>query len=428
VSTPSLTAVPGDADLAAVQRRTLSVIVAGQVLGGVGLAAGVAVGALLARDLLDDALLSGLPGALATAGGAAAAIGLSRLMARSGRRPGLVLGYVMGAVGSAVVIGAAQAGDFVLLCAGMALFGAGNVASLQARYAGADLARPEHRARSLSIVLFATTFGAVAGPNLLGPTQRLAEELGLPSLAGPFVVAAAAYLAAAVLLAALLRPDPLLLARSHAAETATEPVVAQRVPGSWAVLAHGRAAIGVAAMVTAQFVMVMMMTMTPVHMADHGQGLVVVGFVISAHIAGMYLPSPLSGILADRAGRIPTVLLGAGVLAVSGVTAMVADPDGRVGLTVALFLLGLGWSLCLVAGSALLTDAVPLSVRPQAQGNADLLAGLSAAAGSAGSGVVLDLAGWAAIAIITVTAALAVTTFTLARSARAPTDPIGVTG
>ncbi len=407
---------------------------AAQVLGGVGLAAGVAVGALLARELLDDALLSGIPGALATAGGAAAAIGLSRLMAREGRRPGLVLGYVGGAMGAAVVVVAAQVGSFTLLCMGMALFGAGNVASLQARYAGADLASPERRGTALSIVLFATTFGAVAGPNLLGPTQRLAEAIGLPALAGPFLVSAVAYLLAATLLAVALRPDPLLLARAIAAEAAAaaadqpgpgSPEPAERPIGSWQALARGPAAIGVAAMVTAQFVMVMMMTMTPVHMADHGQGLVVIGFVISAHIAGMYLPSPLSGLMADRVGRVRTIVAGAGVLATAGVVAALADPDGRAGLTVALFLLGLGWSLCLVAGSALLTDAVPLSIRPQAQGNADLLVGLSAASASAGSGVVLDLAGWVAIATITVAAALAIGSVAVARGARREVSAVG---
>jgi MFS family permease len=388
------------------QRRALAVIVTGQVLGGVGLAAGVSVGALLARQLLDGALLSGLPGALATAGGAAAAIGLSRLMAKSGRRPGLALGYVLGAAGSALVVIAAQAASFALLCIGMALFGVGNVASLQARYAGADLAEPRHRGRSLSIVLFATTFGAVAGPNLLAPTQRLATGVGLPPLAGPFVVAAGAYLAAALVLAVLLRPDPLLLARRWAVGAAgllPAPVHPTGSGNTWLVLVRGRAGIGVAAMVTAQFVMVMMMTMTPVHMADHGQGLRVIGLVISVHIAGMYLPSPLSGLLADRVGRVPTVVAGAVVLAAAG-------------LALALFLLGLGWSLCLVAGSSLLTDALPLEIRPQAQGNADLLMGLSAATAGAGSGVVLELAGWVAIATITMAVALAVGSFAVVRS------------
>ncbi|MGF1662181.1 MAG: MFS transporter, partial [Kineosporiaceae bacterium] len=210
--------LPGQIDesrVAAVQRRTLVVVVAAQVLGGLGLAAGVSVGVLIARQLLDSALLTGLPLAAATAGGAAAAIGLSRVMAHGGRRPGLVTGYLLGAVGSAGVVVAAQVQSFPLLCLAMAVFGSGNVASLLARYAGADLAPAHSRGRALSLVLFATTFGAVAGPNLVGPTRRVAESLSLPSLTGPFLLAAVAYVLAAAVLAALLRPDPLLLARER---------------------------------------------------------------------------------------------------------------------------------------------------------------------------------------------------------------------
>lgn len=419
----------GDARVAAVQRRTVAVVVAAQVLGGMGLAAGVSVGALIARQMLDSALLSGVPLAAGTAGGAVAAIALSRLMAKEGRRPGLVTGYCLGAVGSATVVLAAQAESFLLLCLGMAIFGSGNVASLLARYAGADLAPAESRGRALSLVLFATTFGAVAGPNLVGPTRIVAESLGLPSLAGPFLLSAVAYLIAAAVLAVLLRPDPLLLAREQAA--AAEPVVAapagpaaRRPAGSWAAVVRGRAALGLVAIVAAQFVMVLMMTMTPVHMADHGHGLAVIGFVISAHIAGMYAFSPLAGWLTDRIGRIPTIVAGGTTLAAAGLLGGLADPDARAALTVALFLLGLGWSLALVAGSTVLIDSVPIELRAQAQGNADLVVGASATVAGAGSGVVLDVAGWTAIAAVTAVAAVVMVAAALVRGRTgAPVTP-----
>lgn len=431
-------------DPAALQRRTLVVVVAAQVLGGVGLAAGVAVGALIARDMLDSATLSGVPLAAATAGGAAAAIALSRLMALEGRRVGLVTGYGLGAVGSAIVVLAAQIESFAVLCLGMAIFGSGNVASLLARYAGADLAPPRGRGLALSLVLFATTFGAVAGPNLVAPTRSAAEALGLPPLSGPFLLSAAAYLVAAAVLAALLRPDPLLVAWRLAEDAATLPAETAAADatrpggtaggdehrpggpapsppapgGSWAALIRGRAATGLLAMLVAQFVMVMMMTMTPVHMADHGHSVVVIGFVISAHIAGMYLPSPVAGVLTDRIGRVPTIVAGGAVLVMAGLIAGLADPDARVALSVALFLLGAGWSLALVAGSTLLTDAVPLELRAQAQGNADLVVGVSATVAGAGSGVVLATVGWVAIATLTAVAAAAMTAAALASRAR----------
>lgn len=412
---------PDDAGVARVQRRTLRVLVVGQVLGGIGLAAGVSVGALLARELLGGDALSGIPLGTATAGGALAALPLSRLMERHGRRPGLAAGYALGAVGSAVVVLAAAAGSFGLLVAGMALFGAGNTSSLLARYAGADLAAADRRGRAVSTVLFATTFGAVAGPNLVDATGSVADAVGLPVLAGPFGLSLIAYSAAAAVVATLLRPDPLVLARAHAAPVTVSrhalpgqapsghglPGQALPAPGGWADLLHGPALTGVAAMVAAQLVMVAVMTMTPVHMRANDHSLSVIGFVISAHIAGMYLFSPLVGVLVDRVGRAVTLRLGAGVLAAAGLLAAVADPASSAALTVALFLLGLGWSLSLIAGSAMLTDAVPLVRRARVQGNADLLIGLAGASGGLGSGLVLAATSFAVLGLLAAAAAMA---------------------
>ena len=390
-----------DAEVARVQRRTLRVLVGAQVLGGVGLAAGVAVGALLARDLLDGDSLTGLPLAVATAGGAVAAPALSRLMNARGRRPGLALGYLLGALGSAVVLLSAALGSFAVLIAGMALFGAGNTSSLLARFAGADLAHPLRRGRALSTVLFATTFGAVAGPNLIDATGAVARFVGLPELAGPFGLSALAYATAATVVAIALRPDPLLFARTVdalSAPSAGAPPAAHR--GGWTLIGHGPALTGVSGMVAAQLVMVGVMTMTPLHMRAHGHGLRVIGLVISVHIAGMYLFSPLVGQLCDRAGRMATLRTGAVTLTAAGVLAATADPASSAVLAVALFLLGLGWSLCLVAGSTMLVDSVPLAGRPQAQGKADLLVGLAGAPGGLGSGFLLGAAGFAAVGLL----------------------------
>lgn len=390
----------GHADAALVQRRTLRVLVGAQILGGVGLAAGVAVGALLARELLDGDSLTGLPLAIATAGGALAAPPLSRLMNASGRRPGLALGYLLGAIGSVIVVAAAALGSFALLLAGMVLFGAGNTASLLARYAGADLAMPLQRGRAVSTILFATTFGAVAGPNLIDATGVAAEAVGLPELSGPFGLAALAYGAAAAVVMLALRPDPLLFARAIDAASGEAPGPALAHRGGWSEIGRGTALTGVTAMVAAQLVMVGVMTMTPVHMRAHGHGLSVIGLTISVHIAGMYLFSPLVGLLCDRRGRMTTLRIGAAILTAAGVLAATADPASSVLLTFALFLLGLGWSFCLVAGSALLIDAVPIARRASAQGNADLLVGLAGATGGLGSGFLLGAAGFAAVGLL----------------------------
>jgi MFS family permease len=389
-----------DAERARVQRRTLRVLVVAQVLGGMGLAAGVAVGALLARDLLDGDSLTGLPVAVGTAGGALAALPLSRLMDARGRRAGLACGYLLGALGSGIVVAAAAVGSFALLVAGMTLFGAGNSASLLARYAGADLALPHRRGRALSTVLFATTFGAVAGPNLIDATGAVASSVGVPELAGPFGLSFIAYAAAAGAVLLALRPDPLLFARAvHASSSATVGAPLPR-RGGWSEISHGRAFTGVSAMVAAQLVMVGVMTMTPLHMRAHGHGLRVIGLVISVHIAGMYLFSPLVGLFCDRVGRMATLRAGAATLTGAGALAATADPASSAVLAIALFLLGLGWSLCLVAGSTLVVDAVPLARRPQAQGNADLLVGIAGATGGLGSGFLLGAAGFAAVGLL----------------------------
>jgi MFS family permease len=413
------------------QRRTLRVLVLTQALGGVGLAAGVAVGALLARDLLGGDALAGLPAAASTAGGAAAAVPVSRLMARSGRRPGLAAGYLTGAAGAVLVVAAAQTRSAALLVVGMALFGVGNTSSLLARYAAADLAPPLRRGRAVSTVLFATTFGAVAGPNLVEPAGAVAGAVALPVLAGPFLLSVVAYLLAAGAVTALLRPDPLLTARAAAA--APGPAAgastgasaggragapAGAAASAWSVVLRGPALVGLSAMVGAQLVMVAMMTMTPVHLLAHGHDLAVVGVVISAHVVGMFALSPLGGLLNDRLGAPATLAAGAGLLLAAGLLGAGVDPASVAGLTLALFLLGLGWSSSLVAGSALLTASVPLERRAAAQGNADLLVGLAGASGGLGSGAVLALSGFAALGLLTAAVAAALL-LAAARRARA---------
>ncbi len=378
------------------QRRTLRVLVVAQLFAGVGLASGISVAALLARDLLGGAALSGLPIAVAAAGGALAALPLSRLMARSGRRPGLAAGYLTGASGCAVVLAAAELGSFLLLVAGMVLFGVGNTAGLLARYAATDLALPERRGRAVSTILFATAFGAIAGPNLVGPAGAVARSWSLPALAGPFLLSLAAYVVAAAVITTSLRPDPLLAAGE---DTPVGP--ARGASSGWGVILHGAALAGLLAMVGAQFVMVAMMSMTPLHMSGHGHGLGVIGFVISMHIAGMYLFSPVGGYLNDRFGSPFAITLGAGALLLAGLLGALSSPASVVLLTVALFLLGLGWGLSLVGGTSLLTASVPAEKRVAAQGNADVLVGLAGASGGISSGILLALSGFAAIGLVT---------------------------
>lgn len=409
----------GREDREALQRRTIRVLVASQVFAGAGLAAGVTVGALLAQDMLGSTGSSGLPAALFTLGAAIAALVVGRVSQVSGRRPGLAAGYLVGALGGALVVLAAAVDSVPLLFVSLLLYGSGTATNLQARYAGADLVSPARRGRAVSTVLVATTLGAVVGPNLVDATGSLAVSVGIRELAGPFMLATVAYALAGISVLTFLRPDPLLAARSWAIadEAARDPAVAAPVE----VDEPRTVVLAGAAMVITQMVMVAIMTMTPIHMHDHGHGLGVTGMVISIHIAAMYLPSPLSGWLVDRYGRRPMLGATAITLTAAGLVAATAPEDSVAVLALALALLGLGWSFGLVAGTALVTDAVPLADRARTQGVVDLAVSLSGATGGLISGYVVASASYTTLSLAG--GALALLLLPIMLSTRTDTHP-----
>ena len=386
-----------------VQRRTVRVLVGAQVTGGLGVSSGVAVGALLASSVLGRPDLAGLVQSAQVLGSALLAIPAAGLAIRFGRRAGLGMAYAIAAAGGLLAVVAAELRFFPLLLLGMALFGGGTTASLQGRYAAIDLASPERRGRTLSIVVWATTIGAVIGPNLVGLGGRFGERIGVEPLAGPLVLGSAVMLVAAMLVWFGLRPDPLILARklADAAEGGTAAIAAGTGRrrgvlrrGLAAVRRSPLATVGLAAIVVAHTAMVSVMAMTPIHM-DHGHAsLEVIGFVISVHIAGMFAFSPVMGWLSDRVGRIPVIAGGLIVLLASVALSGTAPEGHSAGLTAGLFLLGLGWSACLVAGSTLLSESVAVDERPVVQGASDLMMGLAAAGGGAIAGVVVGQLGY----------------------------------
>ena len=380
-----------------VQQRTVRVLVAAQVLGGAAIGVGAAVSPLLAKEILGDDTFAGVAFAALTFGSALAAVPLSRVMSRRGRRPGLVRGYVTATAGAGAAVIAAQIESFPLLLAGMVLMGSGTAANLLARYAGADLATPEHRARAISTVVWATTIGAVAGPNALGPTSRLGDWLGLPSLAGPFVVALVWFAVTAAVVGLLLRPDPLAVAGGL--ETADAPASRRSAVAQLGlVLRDPSASSGLVAMVTATCVMVAVMTMTPLHLRDHGGSLEMVGLVMSLHVAGMFAFAPLVGSLADRRGSLPTAHVGTAMLVASTVLAATPGHNHAV-IGVALTMLGLGWSMATISGAALLVAAVPSDERARTQGVADMTMGIAGGAGGTVSGIVVGSVGYATLSL-----------------------------
>jgi MFS family permease len=384
-------------DVGRLQQRTVRVLVSSQALGGLGTTVGIAVASVLARDVSGSESLAGLAQTVQVLGAALGSFLVARLMGHRGRRIGLVTGYLVGASGAALCVAGGAVRSFPLLLVGALLLGATTATGLQARYAATDLALPARRARALSTVLWATTIGAVAGPNLVGPAGRLAAAVGLPPLTGPFLVSVVAVLLAAVVVAVALRPDPLLVAKELAAAPGAAAVGMVSVRVAWRRLqdlqrtSPGVGA-GILAVSAAQAVMVAVMIMTPLHMDHGGAALQVIGLVISIHVLGMFFFSPLVGWLADRSGRPATLLVGAAVLWAALALAGSSPAGASVRIGTGLFLLGLGWSCCTIAGSALVTESTPLADRTDVQGAADLVMNVVAAGAGVLAGVVVD--GW----------------------------------
>ncbi|RBY76156.1 MFS transporter [Blastococcus sp. TF02-09] len=404
---PAGPAAPGAVDLpdaAAVQRRTVRVLGGGVALAGLGVTVGITAGGLLARDVAGTDSAAGLGQTAGVLGAAVLAVPLARISSSAGRRAGLAAGYAVSVLGAAVTVAAAAASSLLLLVAGLFLFGAATACGLQARYAAADLAVPEQRGRALSMVVWATTVGSVLGPNLAAPGADLGDALGLPPLAGAFVVSAAVFAVVGLLLLALLRPDPLVLARRLGGGAGAPPPRTGTRPAMRAVWATPAGRLGLTSVVVAHSVMVGVMVMTPVHMGHAGGGedavLRVVGLVISVHVAGMYLFSPLVGALADRVGAPSVVALGGVLLLVATAVSGTAGSSDSVQLGIGLLLLGLGWSCGLIAGSTLVTAAVDADLRPTAQGGTDLLMGLGAALAGAIGGPLLAWGGFGLVSAV----------------------------
>ncbi|HYH29399.1 MAG TPA: MFS transporter [Pseudonocardia sp.] len=382
----------------AVQRRILFVLAATQVLGGVGVAGAIAVSSLVASRMSGSEAVGGLAQTGVVLGAAGASFAVARVAARAGRRPALSLGYGVAALGGAGAVVAVSVGSAPALLVALVLVGSATASGLAARFAATDLAAPDRKARALALVVWATTVGAVAGPNLAGPVQTLAGRVGVEPTAGPFLLCTGAFALAALGTWTGLRPDPLLLARG-AARPGAAPA-----PGGAEVRAALRAApaalLGLGAIVVSHLLMVGLMSMTPVHMDHGGATLSVVGLVISLHVAGMYALSPVFGWLADRVGRDRVLALGGMLLLAAGVLCAVAGPADTGLLTVGLVLLGLGWSGGLVAGSALLSESVPQRVRTGAQGLADVAMNVSGAVGGIAAGLVVAGASYAVLGVV----------------------------
>ena len=405
------------ADVAGVQRRTVGVLSVAQVLGGVAFGATISLGAVLAAEISGDETFSGLAAASVTFGTAIIAIPLARLARVRGRRLSLATGMAIALVGVTLVVLAAGVGSFPLLLVAFLLVGGGQAANLQSRFAAADLATDVSRGRDLSIVVCATSIGAVLVPNLTGPGELVGDAIGMPPLTGPYLFTIIGQILAIALYVTALRPDPLLLAQRVVAQDAARPEARPIARADQPRVAR----YAIFAIAAAHGVMVAVMAMTPVHLLHQGATLTIIGLTLSLHIAGMYALAPVFGILADRVGRIQTILIGQAILVAALVTASFGQ-DAPEAVTVGLILLGLGWSATTVAGSALLTEASAEKQRTRRQGLSDFTMSLVAAIGAILAGVILGWIGYGGLALLVGVAVIAVVALApLGRAASART-------
>ena len=382
-------------------RRNVVVLVASNLFGGVGVAASVAVVSLLTEQIANTQV-AGFAQAVTSLGAGLSAVPLANLAARRGRRISLGLGYLIPIIGALTVIIAAIFSNVIILFAGLALFGVAQAVNLQSRYAAAENAGPAARARTMSVVIWATTVGSVVGPNLIDPGDSLGTLLGLPQYAGTYILSMVAYALAATVIALWLTPNH-PTARTQAPQSAVtaEPVgalAALRWSGT-----DPRARFGVVATGSAHAVMVMVMVMTPLYMVHEGMALSFVGVVVSLHILGMYGLSPVFGWAADRFGAVPVSVAGMGVLVLStamGFVAATYEEASRALTPIALVILGVGWSMVVISASSLLANVREERVRVPLQGANDAIMNYAGAAAAAASGLLLAWAGFQGVNVV----------------------------
>ena len=371
-----------------VRKNTLRTLSIAQIISGLGVAGAVPAGALLVLEISGSEALAGLAQTFSVLGSALMAIPLANLTQRGGRRTALATGYSIGALGGMVTVVGGAVRLFPLIFLGILLVGAASAASYQSRFAATDLAEERHRGRDLSYVVWAGTVGSVLGPNLVGFTSSMAHSLGLPRLTGPYLVACVMLIIGALVIFIFLRPDPYLFSRVEAQISLTGRKGSTRLALK-TIRESKTASLALLAIVVGHIVMGSIMVMTPIHMHHYQDSLSIIGLVISVHIAGMYAFSPLMGWLSDKFGPPKVILLGVLILLAAATIAGTAPMDGAGILGAGLFLLGLGWSATLVAGSTLLAKSVPIELRPSVQGTSDLMMNGAGALTGALSGLVI---------------------------------------
>ncbi|MBT3240142.1 MAG: MFS transporter [Chloroflexi bacterium] len=373
-------------DLKQPSMRITATLFAGQSFTSAAIIAIGTVLTIVATQLSGDPAKAGLPTAFASLAAAPASFVWGILWDRIGRRKGLAIGVLFGAVGMVVAIIAFQIQSFVLFVFAYIGIGFSRSAMLLGRFIAAEVNPPNKRGQAISYVVFGGTVGAVLGPLLVSPSAKIAIKLGMDELAGPFLIAIFIFLIAAIIIYFGLNPEPKTIGEQIDLEYPEEEIASGKVRTFPELLKNPGVIVAVTSMIIGQAVMTLVMGMTALFMRDNGHNLADISIVFSAHTLGMFAFSVLTGNLADRWGRPQVIITGSMILLASFVLAPLSLTTSMIAL--ALFLLGLGWNFCFVAGSALLADILNHAERSKSQGANDLLIALSAAGASFGGGVV----------------------------------------
>jgi len=387
-----------------IARRITVTLFATQSLVSAAFVASGTVGVIVGAQLSGNLAWAGVPSSVTQLGTACAALAVAATTDRIGRRWGLALGLAVGVLGTGLAVGAIVAGAFSLFLGGSVLLGVASAAIRLARFAAAEVHPPESRGRAISNVVIGGSVGSVVGPLLIGPSGRWAQQAGLNELAGPYLAALVILALASLVIFIWLRPDPRDVGR-RIAEYHPETVVRQGPTRSVSqILRTPAAVVAVSAMVFSQVVMAMLTGVVSLYMKNHQHALTDISVVVSAHVFGMFAFSMVAGRLTDRWGRGPVILSGTATLVLACALAPLS-PD-VLPLSIALFLLGVGWNFCYVGGSTLLSDQLSSKERAKTQGANDFLIGLATAAASFGSGLMFAGTGYAAMGIMGTVASL----------------------
>lgn len=380
------------------QRRILTTLSASQIVAGIGVAGAGPAGALLVMEVSGSEALSGLAQTFSVLGAALMAIPLAGLTSRGGRRLALITGYLLGSTGAFLAVLGGTLEFIPVLLLGTLLVGSATASNYQIRFAAIDLSDDKHRSRDLSLIVWAGTIGAVLGPNLLEFSGGIGHAFGLPELTGPYLLAGSMLLIGSLILWVFLRPDPFLHARSLSTDNSHQR---RSLKESLPLLKTSpMTMLAISAIVIGHISMVSIMVMTPVHMRHVDVSLRIIGMVISVHIVGMFAFSPIMGWLSDRIGRVAVIRIGVVLLLLAGSISAFSPAHDALTLGLGLFLLGLGWSATLVAGSTLLVESLAVEDRPSIQGVSDLLMNAAGALGGAVSGIIIATSSYAVLCLV----------------------------